>query len=65
MFCKVTIETEHLIARRIATALKPSVQECASTDLSPMLRSLPVHVVNAEKDRPILAATGALHFAIG
>ena len=59
MLGKITVETQHLVPFGVATLLEPSVQDGPSSYLFPMFRTLPVHMVYSEKDRPRLAATGA------
>lgn len=59
MLGKIAVEAQHLVSFRISAALEPSVQDSPSSYLFPMFRALAVHVVDPEKDWPVLSATGA------
>jgi len=59
MLGKITVETQHLKSLRITILFQPSVEDSPSSYLFPMFRALSVHMVDSEKDRPRLAATGA------
>jgi hypothetical protein len=64
MLGEVTVEAEDLKPWRVSAVLEPSMQDSPSSDLFPMLRPLSVHVINAEKDRPLLPATRALNLPV-